>query len=118
MMKMTPKHELMMKMKLGYPLWESKQMFTQDTTELPQMLKEEMMEKNVYNMDELLLHPLFHEYMRLPLFRQYFKYPMFEKYVTSIYFQRFWHVPEFKEFFINPGKFALGFLYLFSESEE
>jgi len=102
-MKMTPKHELMKK--LGYPMVDRTFTYGQET-DLPLFLQEEIMDKKVLHLNELMSHPLFHEYMSLPLFRQMFQtYHMFQKYVCSIYFQKFWQIPTFKQYFVNPVLF-------------
>jgi hypothetical protein len=64
----------------------------------------------IYQIDEIMSHPLFREYMSLPIFRQYWEYPMFQRYVASIYFQRFWQIPTFQQYFMSP---ALFYKYIF-----
>jgi len=94
--------ELLLK-KLGYPM--EKTMTYGDNVEMPLYLQEELLEKKVLHLEEIMEHPLFREYMSLPLFREYWTYPAFQKYVTSIYFQKFWHIPTFKQYFLNPVYF-------------
>jgi hypothetical protein len=59
----------------------------------------------VLQYDEIMVHPLFREYISLPLFRQYWSYPMFQRYVCSHYFQQYWTVPAFQQYFVQPTLF-------------
>jgi hypothetical protein len=92
--------ELLLK-KLGYPT--EKTMFGDKVdVDMPLYLQDELMDKKVLNIEELMSHPLFREYINLPLFHQYIEYPAFQKFVTSVYFQKFWQIPAFKQYFLNP----------------
>jgi hypothetical protein len=57
--------------------------------------------------DELVMTPLFREYMQIPLFQQWMeRYPtVFQKYVESQLFQKFWTVPSFVQYWKNPVLF-------------
>jgi hypothetical protein len=56
------------------------------------------------DIEELVSHPLFREYLSIPLFRQFWEqYPtVFRRYVESPLFQQFWTVPQFMQYFRNP----------------
>ncbi|ODM98273.1 hypothetical protein Ocin01_08411, partial [Orchesella cincta] len=97
-------NEMMLKQKLGYPV--EKTMIYGDNVEVPTYLQDEILNKNVVlGLEEIVMTPLFREYMTLPLFRQYWSYPMFQRFVASIYFQRFWEIPAFQQYFLSPVLF-------------
>jgi hypothetical protein len=58
----------------------------------------------VIPIEELMVHPLFQQYLRLPLFvKMWEEHPVvFKKYVESPLFQKFWTIPQFKLYFTNP----------------